>query len=62
MGTPGDEEETHPNWRSRFAAANKKADPIVDRAMKMVMDSPYTAVIVVSVVIGIVGLAKWWLG
>ncbi len=58
MSTPGDEEETHPNWRTRYA----KAESITDRIMKAVMDSPYTAVIVVCVVLMIVGATKWMLG
>ena len=57
-----DPERTDPNWRTRLSDANAKADPWFDRALKAITDSPYTAVIVVLVVVLLVGLTKWLLG
>lgn len=56
-----DPEATDPGIQQKLAEANKRADPLADRAMAWVTDSPYTAPIVVAVVLLLVAAGKWLL-
>lgn len=54
-----DAEKTDPNWKTRTAEANKKADPIADRLLYKIQRSEYSAVIIVVLVLALIGFGLW---
>ena len=56
-----DPDKTDPGIAQKLSAANAAADPWADRAMRWVTDSPYTAPIVVGLILLLVAMGKYLL-
>ena len=56
------EETTEPGIKAKAKKLNKKADPIVDRALYAISSSEWSAVWIVCVVICLIGFGLWLRG
>ncbi len=53
------EDDTQPNLKSRLAAANVKADPVIDRALLWTAASGWSPVLVLLYTIACIAVGVW---